>query len=172
MPRRMVYDIDVAVPAARMYQLFTAEDYWRELVSFYRDHANAETEITRFSSTEAGTDVTFRHIMTADDLPAVARPFVPGSFVVKREQHFDPFHATTNQASGRYRAHVPVAPLDLTGEYVLADTNDGSRLRLETVCRVKVPLIGGQIEGLIMGGLKMLFDEEGRFTTDWVAGHR
>ena len=168
----MVYDIDVDVPAAQMYELFTGVNYWEDLVTYYRENGNARTEIAHFSTGEAGPDISFTHIMTADDLPAIARPVVPGKFVVTREQHFDPFHTLTNKASGRYRAHVPVAPLDLTGDYVLADTETGSRMRLETLCRVKVPLIGGQIEQLVMGGLKLLFAEEGRFTTGWVADHR
>ena len=96
---------------------------------------------------------------------------LPGTFVVTREQHFEPFDTPTNQALGRYLAHIP-APVELTGDYVIADTERGSRMRLESVCRVRVPLIGGQIEGLVMSGLKVLFEKEGEFTADWVAGHR
>ena len=44
-------------------------------------------------------------------------------------------------------------------------------MRLESTCRARVPIIGGQIEKLVMGGLKMLFAEEGQFTAEWVAGH-
>ncbi len=170
MPRSMVFDIDVEVPAATMYRLFTKVDYWQDLVGFYLSHS-ARTEIAHFSSDETGTDVSFTHIMSADDLPAIARPVVPGTFIVTREQHFEPFHAPTNRALGRYRAHIP-APVELTGDYVLADTERGSRMRLESTCQVKVPLIGGQIEQLVMGGLKLLLAEEGEFTADWIAGHR
>ena len=170
MPRSMVFDIDVDVPAATMYGLFTKVDYWEDLVGFYLSHSS-RTEIAHFSSDETGTDVSFTHIMSADDLPAIARPVLPGTFVVTREQHFDPFHVATNQALGRYRAHIP-APVELTGDYILADTERGSRMRLESTCRVKVPLIGGQIEQLVMGGLRMLFAEEGEFTADWITRHR
>lgn len=166
----MVFDIDVEVPAARMYNLFTKVDYWQDLVDFYLSHSS-RTEIAHFSSDETGTHVSFTHIMSAADLPAIARPVLPGTFVVTREQHFEPFHAPTNRALGNYRAHIP-APVELTGNYTLADTEGGSRMRLESTCRVKVPLIGGQIEQLVMGGLKLLFTEEGEFTADWVASHR
>lgn len=169
MPRSMVFDIDVGVPAATMYGLFTKVDYWQDLVGFYLSHS-ARTEIAHFSSDETGTDVSFTHILSADDLPAIARPVVPGTFVVTREQHFEPFDAPTNRALGSYRAHIP-APVELTGDYTLADTERGSRMRLESTCRVKVPLIGGQIEQLVMGGLKLLLAEEGEFTADWIAGH-
>ena len=43
---------------------------------------------------------------------------------------------------------------------------------METVCRARVPIIGGQIEQLLMNGLQTLFSREGEFTADWVARHR
>lgn len=170
MPRSMVYDVDVDdVPAAEMYRQFTTRRYWEDLVGFYLDNG-ARTEIAHFSCDDSGTDVTFTHIMSHDDLPAIARPVVPHTFVVTREQHFEPFHPGANQAAGRYRANIP-APVEVTGDYLLHDTDRGSRMRLESVCRVRVPLIGGQIEQLVLGGLKELFAHEGAFTADWIAGH-
>ena len=66
---------------------------------------------------------------------------------------------------------MPVAPVDIRGEYLLADTETGSRMRLQTECTVRAPLIGGQIEQLVLGGLQTLFANEGEFTADWIAGH-
>ena len=169
MPRSMVYDVDVDVPADQMYRYFSARDYWEDLVEFYRNNGS-RTEIALFSSDSSGTDISFRHIMSAQDLPPVARPVLPGTFVVTRVQHFDPFHEPTNRATGRYVAEIP-APVEVTGDYLLHDIDRGSRMRLESTCRARVPIIGGQIEKLVMGGLKMLFAEEGQFTAEWVAGH-
>jgi hypothetical protein len=170
MPRSLVYDVDVNVPAAEMYGYFTAVGYWEDLVRFYLDNG-AHTDIAHFSSDETGTDVVFRHIMTAQDLPPVARSALPGTFIVTREQHFDLFHDATNRATGRFRALIP-APVEVTGDYLLHNTGRGSRMRLDSACRVRVPLIGGQIENLVVGGLKTLFAREGEFTAEWVAGHQ
>ena len=166
----MVYDIDVAVSAAVLYGDFTTAGYWEDLVVHYRENwANAE--IATFHTGEHGTDIAFAHIISATDLPAIARPIVPNTFVVTREQHFEPFVPSTQQATGYYRAAVPVAPVDIRGDYLLSDTDRGSRMRLETLCTVRAPLIGGKIEQLILGGLEHLFAEEGEFTADWVAAH-
>jgi len=170
MPRSLVYDIDVDVSAAEMYGFFTTVGYWEDLVGFYLDNG-AHTEIARFSSDETGTDVAFKHIMLAQDLPAITRRVLPDTFVVTREQHFDPFHAPTNQATGRFRAVIP-APCEVTGDYLLHNTGRGSRMRLDSVVQVRVPLIGGQIEQLVASGLKSLFAQEGEFTAEWVAGHQ
>lgn len=169
MARSMVFDIDVAVPAADMYRRFTTRDYWEDLVTFYRSRAS-RTEIAHFSCDDTGTDISFSHILSADDLPGIARPVLPGTFIVTRRQHFEPFHSPTNQAAGRYHADIP-APVDVTGDYLLHDTADGSRMRLETLCTARVPLIGGQIEQLVISGLKLLFSREGEFTADWIASH-
>lgn len=170
MPKTMVYDVDVDVPAAVMYRHFTTIRYWEDLVAHYRAN-NTRTEIAHFATGEHGTDVSFAHIISAADLPAIARPVFPGTFVVTREQHFDPFIEQTNRADGRYQAVVPHVPVDVRGEYVLTDTATGSRMRLATRCTARVPLIGGQIEGMLIGGLKGLFAGEGEFTADWVAAH-
>ena len=170
MSRRMIYDVDVVIPAAEMYRNFTTVEYWNDLVDFYRENA-ARTEIANFRTDDTGTDIAFSHILSADDLPAVARSVIRGQFVITREQHFEPFHAVANEARGRYSARIP-APVEVTGDYVLQDTGQGSRMRMETLCQARVPVIGGQIEQLLMNGLQTLFSREGEFTADWVARHR
>ena len=165
----MVYDIDVDVTAAQMYGYFSARGYWEDLVEFYRGQSS-RTEIAHFSSDATGTDVSFRHILSAQDLPSVARRVVSGTFVVTRVQHFDPFDTQADRAVGRYVAEIP-APVELTGDYLLYNTGSGSRMRLDSACRARVPIIGGQIEQLLVGGLKMLLAQEGEFTAEWVAGH-
>ena len=185
MPKKLVYDVDVDVPAGVMYRHFTTIGYWEDLVEHYRAN-NTRTEIAHFRSDENGTDIAFAHIISGADLPALARPVFPGTFVVTREQHFDPFVEQTNRADGRYRAIVPHVPVDVEGDYTIsdraladrgaadrgaADPGTGSRMRLQTRCTARVPLIGGQIEGMILGGLKGLFAGEGEFTADWIAAH-
>lgn len=169
MPRRMVYAVDVDVPAARMYEEFTAIDYWQDLVEHYRENS-VRTEIAHFATGDGGTDVSFAHLLSADDLPAIARPVISGVFVVTRVQHFEPFCASTNTAAGRYRADIK-APIEVTGSYLLSDAPGGSQMRMETHCQARVPLIGGQMEQLLLAGLKTLFAREGEFTADWLSAH-
>ena len=167
----MVYNVDVDVPAAVMYRNFTAIDYWQDLVAFYGQNA-ARTEIAHFSTDDTGTDVSFSHILSAQDLPPIARPVLPGTFVITREQHFEPFHEATNRAFGRYCAQIPTVPVEVTGTYILQDTEYGSQMSLDTLCTARVPIIGGQIEQLLANGLRTLFAREGEFTTDWIGSHR
>ena len=167
----MAYTVDVAAPADVLYRDITALDYWQALVQSYRDNST-RTEIAHFSTGPDGTDVSFAHILSAEDLPPIARPVVPATFVVTREQHFDPFDDGTSRAVGRYRALVPNVPVDIEGTYVLCDAEQGSQMQIDTRCTVRVPIIGRQIESLIVNGLKHLFATEGEYTAEWIAGHR
>lgn len=171
MSRRMSYVVRVDKPATAVYEDFTTIGYWEDLAEFYREHS-LETEIIRFDSDAAGTDIAFTHTVSAQDLPAVVRPMVKGLFTVTRHQHFDPLDPVAARAAGHYSAVVPKTPVEISGAYVLSDATVGSQLELQTMCRVKVPIIGGQIEQWALDGLRTLFDTESEFTADWVARHQ
>ncbi len=171
MPRSMVYTVDIDAPAGQVYQDFTTVDYWQDLVDFYQENST-RTEIVRFESDESGTEVAFAHILTPEDLPAIARPVVPPTLTITREQHFEPFRPDADEAVGRYQATTSAVPFEITGRYVLQGAGARSQMRIETLCSVKVPIIGGQIEKLIVNGLSTLFTNEGEFTAEWVARNR
>lgn len=169
MSRRMDYVVALDKPAPDLYVSFTSRQYWEDLVA---EHARLyESTLTHFSSGADGTDIVFTHTLSSKDLPSVAAAVVPLNLTVTREQHFDPFDAASNSAHGHYKALVPSAPMDFGGTYVLCESSTGSELRLNSVCTVKVPLIGGKIEEWVLGGLHGLFDNERDFTRDWIASH-
>ena len=100
MPSSLVYDVDVDVPAAQMYGYFTTVGYWEDLVEHYR--ATSQTE-TPTSSDETGTDITFAHITSAQDLPPAARRVISG------------VRSSSNASSTSIRStHRPTKPSDAT----------------------------------------------------------
>ena len=70
-----------------------------------------------------------------------------------------------------YRASIPHGPGHFGGTYLLTETESGSELRLVSVCKVYIPLIGGALEDLILHHIKQLFDAEEAFTADWITKH-
>ena len=169
MSRRMDYVIGLDKPVADLYQSFTSLEYWEDLIAEHQQHT--DTELIRFSSDETGTDIAFTHTVSRRDAPSMIAAVVPLRLSITREQHFDPFNTATNSADGHYRALVPAAPLHFDGTYVLQHTPEGSELRLRSLCKVNVPLVGGKIEQWVCDGLRGLFDSERDFTRDWIAGH-
>ncbi len=170
MTRRMDYRIDISAPAEKIYQDFTSRAYWETLMDAYR-FLTPQSEITKFTSNGSGTDIVFKQNLPRAYLPPIARNVVPVDMVITREQHFDPYDHADKQGKGTFRAGIPHGPGDFAGKYFLTETDAGSELRLVSVCKVYIPLIGGVLEDLILHHIKQLFDAEEAFTADWITKH-
>ena len=169
MSRRRKYTVAFAVPSAKIHQDLTSPEYWEALVEVYQGFVTSE--ITSFRADDCGTDVEFVHRLPRSELPPVVRHALPADVVVTRRQHLDAFDHARNRATGTYSASFPHAPGRFSGSYLLTETDTGSRLQFESVCKVWVPLIGGSVEEMILNGITDLFDGEREFTADWVAKH-
>jgi hypothetical protein len=170
MTRRMEYTIAFDAPAEKVYQDFTSPEYWQTLMDSYLE-VTPRSEVISFSSGEGGTDIEFVHHVPRTYLPPIARAVVPVDMMITRKQHYDPFDHATNQATGTYSVSIPRGPGSFDGEYLLTDSETGSQLRLASVCKVHIPLVGGALEALIMHHIKDIFNTEEAFTADWIAKH-
>lgn len=165
----MEYTIAFDAPAEKVYGDFTSREYWQHLMDTYRKLS--PSELTSFSSDERGTDITFVQEVPRSELPSIARTVIPADMVITRTQHFDPFDHATGTAEGSYAASIPRGPGRFGGQYFLSETDTGSRLRLASVCKVWIPLVGGALEDLMLHHVKYLFDAEEEFAADWIAKH-
>jgi hypothetical protein len=170
MARRMDYTIRYDAPAEKIFGDFTSRDYWETLMDAYR-FLTPQSEITRFTTDGSGTDVVFKQNLPRMYLPPVARSVIPVDMIITREQHFDPYDHANKQGNGTYRASIPHGPGSFGCKYLLTETDTGSELRLVSVCKVYIPLIGGALEDLILHHIRQLFDAEEAFTADWIAKH-
>ena len=170
MARRMDYRIAFGAPAEKIYSDFTSRDYWETLMDAYR-FLTPQSEITTFESNGSGTDIVFKQNLPRMYLPAIARSVIPADMIITREQHFDPYDHVDKRGTGSYRASIPRGPGHFGGKYFLTETDAGSELRLVSVCKVYIPLVGGALEDLILHHIKQLFDAEEAFTADWIAKH-
>jgi hypothetical protein len=170
MTRRMDYTLEFDAPSEKMYQDFTSREYWQSLMDVYRT-VTPRSEVTSFHSGDRGTDIVFVHIVPRSGLPAIARTVLPVDMVITRTQHFDPYDHDRNRAEGTYSASIPHGPGSFGGQYFLTETDNGSKLRLASVCKVHIPFIGGALEDLLLHNIKQLFDAEETFTADWISKH-
>ena len=170
MARRMDYRIDYGTPAEKIYQDFTSRAYWETLMDAYR-FLTPQSEITKFTSNGSGTDIVFKQNLPRMYLPPIARSVVLVDMIITREQHFEPYDHDGRRGKGSYRASIPHGPGHFGGRYFLTETDSGCELRLASVCKVYIPLIGGALEDLILHHIKQLFDAEEAFTADWMRKH-
>jgi hypothetical protein len=168
--RRLDYTVNFAAPPEKIYQDFVSRHYWEGLMDAYRA-VTPISEITCFSSDGAGTRIVFTQTGRRADLPPFARAVIPVDMVITREQHFDPYDHARNRATGTYRASIPAVPGNLTGTSLINETEDGCQLRISSICKIGIPLIGGRVEELIMRHLTVVFEAEHEFTAEWVARH-
>src|SRR6476659_9319476 len=168
MSRRMGYTIEFDAPAEKIYQDFTSREYWQTLMDAYR-FLTPQSEIMSFSSGERGTDVAFVQNLPRMYLPPIARSVVPVDMIITREQHFEPYDHEARRGKGSYRASIPHGPGHFGGRYFLTETDSGCDLRLASVCKVYIPLVGGALEDLILHHIRQLFDAEEAFTADWIS---
>jgi hypothetical protein len=166
----MDHTIEFDAPAEKIYQDFTSREYWQTLMDAYR-FLTPQSEITSFVTGERGTDIVFVQNLPRMYLPPIARTVIPVDMIITRTQQFDPYDHDTNSAKGSYAASIPHGPGSFGGRYFLTETDSGSRLRLASVCKVHIPLVGGALEDLILHHIKQLFDAEEAFTADWIAQH-
>jgi hypothetical protein len=163
----MEYTIAFDAPAEKVYQDFTSGEYWQTLMEAYLD-VTPRSEVTSFRTDDRGTDID--HVPRSY-LPPIARAVVPVDMMISRKQHFDPYDHENNRANGTYSASIPHGPGSFGGQYFLTDTDTGSQLRLASVCKVRIPFVGGALEDLIMHHIKDIFATEEAFTADWISRH-
>lgn len=172
MSRRTQYTVTFDAPAEHIYGQLTSEEYWHQLTEVYRG-LNTRSEVTEFRSGDAGTDIVLRQVVSRDDMPAVAQKVVPVTeLVITRTQHFDPFDREKRRADGSFDATMLRAPGRLNGRYAIAETGGGTQMLITSTCKVSIPLLGGTIEQMVLTGMRQLYDGEGRFTADRIAGRR
>jgi len=94
------------------------------------------------------------------------RSFLPADFVIIRLETW------RRDGDGRYTGmadvDVPGTPADATGQMGLRDAGTGSELRIRTDVTVRVPLLGGRIEGSVGQQILKLLASETAFTLDWM----
>lgn len=74
--------------------------------------------------------------------------------------------------TGRLRATVASLPVDLSADFTLSGSGDGSRMSIEANLSVKIPLVGGAIEKAALEAAGDVFDTEEAFANDVLANER
>lgn len=110
---------------------------------------------------------TVRHGLTTRDMPSIVRNVLPGDIVIERAERW------SRRAPGHYTGDVDVTirgtPASADGGMRLQDlASGGSEFVVHAVASVRVPLIGGKIEGVIADQVRQLLAAETAFTLEWL----
>ncbi|WP_110727314.1 DUF2505 domain-containing protein [Mycolicibacterium porcinum] len=169
MSRRLEYTLAFDAPAEAVYAGYASDEYWQALMDRYDELTPGKSDITEFRSDGRGIEVEFRQVLPRAELPAILRPVIPLDMAITRRQCFGPLER--HGASGHYTASVAHVPGRLDGRFELSGVSSGSRLRVESTCKVSMPLIGGKLEDMVLHTVNDVFTVEEAFTADWIAEH-
>lgn len=140
-----------------------ADPAFREAVCAAQDVISAEVELER---TGNGFTLTIDQMQKTDDLPGFARTFAGDSTrAIQREVWADATGATLV-------IDAPGKPSDVRGTITLRPEGSGTREIVELDLRVKVPLIGGKLEKLLVEKITAGLDTEHGVGTAWLRGER
>lgn len=156
-------------PAETIYTVFADGTYWQALMDRYDELTPGKSDITTFSCDDSGIEVEVRQVLPRAELPAILRSVIPLDLAITRRQFLGPFDQ--HSVNGHYTASVSHAPGRLDGHYALIGASAGSRLQVDSTCKVPMPLIGGKLEDLALQSANDVFTIEGAFTAEWIAEH-
>ncbi|MDA3660127.1 DUF2505 domain-containing protein [Mycobacterium xenopi] len=168
MPRSFAYSVDSSAGVDQVLSAFGDNDYWQARLAAA---GNNTARIAAFNVDSRGAvRVVVKASVLRDHLPKVVAKVGRGDLESTHSETWTPID------EGRVRGEIVVAmrgiPLSGHGEALLVPAQCGSRLQVRGAVAVKVPLIGGRIEGLISGQLGTGLSELQRFTADWIAENR
>lgn len=114
----------------------------------------------------AGMTVRVEHTRPADGMPSFARKFVGDEIqIVQKETWEDPSNASLS-------VEIPGKPGEFHGLVDLARAGDGTVETVAGEIKVKIPMLGGKLEGLVGDLLRKALDSEQRAGRAWLAGDR
>ncbi|OBF28697.1 DUF2505 domain-containing protein [Mycobacterium sp. ACS4331] len=114
-----------------------------------------------------GLRVATTQVLRADRLPGLVTQLHRGDLRITRQEVWSPVTGGTSTAT--IAAAIPGAPVSVTGSGRLQGTATGSKADFRVEVEVKIPLVGGKVEGFIGTQLVELLVSEQRFTSSWIA---
>src|ERR1700754_2938331 len=161
MPREFDYRSTWTYPVDEVYATMTDPEYLRARLARIGGPGAARLE---HHSDAAGARYRLRHGLDAQNMPAAIRTIMPGNITIECAESWK------KQGPGRYDATAAVTihntPASAAGGMQLHEANPGSEFLLRLDINVKVPLIGGRIEEVVVGRIGELFDLETQFTRE------
>lgn len=151
-------------PAERVYATMVDRDY---LDARLARIGGPGAGVLEYSADPDGARYRLRHGLDAKDMPAIVRNVLSGDIVIERTESW------TRTEPGRYvgdsRVDIHGTPASAVGGMRLRDVGTGgSELVVRTEVTVKVPLIGGTIEGIVAEQVMSLLAAETAFTQRWL----
>jgi hypothetical protein len=140
-----------------------ADPGFRESVTAAQDVVSA---VVTLAPAGDGFSLVVDQVQRTEGLPSFAKKFAGDTTrAVQREEWAD-------RTGGTLEIDAPGKPTSMVGTIRLEPDGSGTREVVELEIKVKVPLIGGKLEGLLEDQVRSGMDAEHGVGTAWLEGHR
>ena len=160
---RITHELRYAAPPAEVYAMLSDPSFRAEVCTALRV-VRQEVSVT---PTERGVDVRLDMAQSTDGIPSFARRIVGDETRVIQEESWD-----AAQGAADLDVQIPGKPGGIRGRITLSsDGGSGTVESFDGVATIRVPLVGGKLEGLIEQLFTAGMDAEHAVGTRWLARH-
>ncbi len=149
-------------PPSEVYAML-ADPAFREKVCAAQGVVSADVRLTPAGE---GFELVMHQVQDTAGLPAIAKKITGETTEVTLEESW------ADASGGTVRIVAPGKPTSASGTITLTGSGSGTTETVELDVRVKVPLIGGKLEGLMADTIKSGMDVEQTVGAAWLAGEK
>ena len=162
-PRSFDFLVESSVSVEQIHSAFSEEDYWLARLAAFGGFGRLDSLII---DADGSATVVIIHELRHDGLPGLVAKFFPRDWQVVQTETWSPIGDGLVRGEVGIEAHG--APGSGLGTALLAQAQNGSRMKCKATVEFKVPLIGGKIESLIGRQLAQQFSAIQGFTAKWI----
>lgn len=164
MPRPIRYRTRSTHPADALYAAMVDRD---QLQARLAELGGKGAELLEHTVDDGGARYRLRHGLAADQLPPLARAFMPDDLMIERTETWR--HDGESRYTGDVQVSIPGTPGKVGGSQTLSAVDGGSELVIDGQVEIPVPFIGGKIEDIVATQVGQLLGAENEFTQRWLA---
>lgn len=151
----------------QVHGAFADKTYWLERLE--KSGCDAASLDALSVGADGGLEIATTQTVGFKRLPGFVSQLHAGDLTLMRRETWGPVR--DGRAAGTIKGTVPNAPVSVTGTAVLSSTGRGARVDVHAIVEVRIPLLGGKVEGFIGGQLAEMVRLEEQFTSQWITEH-
>jgi hypothetical protein len=129
----------------------------------FREAVLDRQKVERGSVDIDGDHVRIEQVRSSADLPSFARKFAGDEIAIVQEETW------TSATAADIRLQIPGKPGEAVGTLALTEAGGTTTERVDLAVSVRIPLVGGKIEGLIADMVGHALDREHEVGVEWLA---
>lgn len=129
----------------------------------FREAVLERQQVLRGSVAIDGDVARIEQVRSADDIPSVARKFVGDEIVIVQTETW------TSPTEADIELAIPGKPGEAVGTLRLVESGGTTTETVDLAVSIRIPLVGGKIETMVVGIVKHALDKEHEVGVEWLA---